>query len=310
MVGGHSLCPCERAGRGRDCWSVLHFSSHAHLVLGRHDERVRLCASCSSPDVRARKTQPARQASDHRIGRASGGALPRPLHVRVLRLDRGCAAGIRGSQAPYMGAEGPSSCRLLDASRRLYFTLDHQELRPLGEGHSAFYEGRGECLDAQSPRTEGRARSQVESGTQPVDVFDSSIRNLPDEPSRDAKLMQMFFEFARSHPVKFLGLILMRFLIAVLPITVVSKSAGAVVAAWYAKGAVLVLLVLSIRLVEKRILWRIAPWLVYGVYWILMQSLAGAGLRYRLPADPAWACVVGVLFSALLAKTQKRGATA
>jgi hypothetical protein len=149
----------------------------------------------------------------------------------------------------------------------------------------------------------------VESGTQPIDIFDPRIQNLPDEAAREAKLMDMFRAFVRSHPTKFAGLVFMRFLMALLPVAVVSRSTAALVVAWYAKGVVLVVLVLAIYQGHRTLFWRTAPWLLFVGYWTLMQSLGGAGLRYRLPADSAWACIVGVMGSAILSNFAKRRET-
>ncbi len=143
------------------------------------------------------------------------------------------------------------------------------------------------------------------SGPQPIDIFDPRIQNLPDEGTREAKLTEMFWHFVASDPLKFLGLVWMRFWMAVLPVAVVSKSAFAAAAAWYSKGAVLVVLFLSIWFVRVALLWRMLPWVVFAGYWILMQSLAGAGLRYRIPAEPAWACIVGILCAAILVSPRR-----
>jgi hypothetical protein len=118
--------------------------------------------------------------------------------------------------------------------------------------------------------------------------------------------MEMFLEFVRAHPAKFIGLVLMRFLIALVPMAVVAKSTGAVLSAWYAKGAVLASVILAAPVVKRHTLWRIAPWLAFAGYWTVMQSLAGAGLRYRLPADPAWACILGVLCSVIVSDLRLR----
>jgi hypothetical protein len=149
----------------------------------------------------------------------------------------------------------------------------------------------------------------VESGTQPIDVFDPRIQNLVDEPTREDKLMDMFREFVTSHPKKFAGLVFIRFLMALLPVAVVSRSTAALVVAWYGKGVALLVLILAAYQGHRTLFWRSAPWLLFVGYWTLMQSLGGAGLRYRLPADPAWACIVGVMCSAILSHfTQRREA--
>jgi 4-amino-4-deoxy-L-arabinose transferase-like glycosyltransferase len=147
----------------------------------------------------------------------------------------------------------------------------------------------------------------VESGTQPIDVFDPRIQSLADEATREDKLMDMFRDFVITHPTKFAGLVFMRFLMALLPVAVVSRSTASLVVAWYAKGVVLLVLILAVYQGHRTLLWRSAPWLLFVGYWTLMQSLGGAGLRYRLPADAAWACIVGVMCSAILSNfTQRR----
>jgi hypothetical protein len=146
------------------------------------------------------------------------------------------------------------------------------------------------------------------SGTQPIDVFDARIQDLPDEGAREAKLQDMFLRFLASNPLKFLGLVWMRFWMALLPVAVVSRSPFAAATAWYAKGTVLLSLLFAIRLIPARRFYRLLPWLLFAGYWMLMQSLAGSGLRYRIPVDPAWACIVGVLWAAILAVLRRREA--
>jgi 4-amino-4-deoxy-L-arabinose transferase-like glycosyltransferase len=146
-------------------------------------------------------------------------------------------------------------------------------------------------------------------GPQPVDIFDPQIQNLPDEATRDERLMQMFVEFAKANPGTFLGLAVVRAGMSVLPVSVTSKSALAVVTAWYAKGTVLIALLLSVWLVRPRLYFRMRAWVLFAVYWTLLQSLAGSGLRYRLPADPAWALIVGALAAAILAAFWRSAAT-
>jgi len=143
-------------------------------------------------------------------------------------------------------------------------------------------------------------------GPMPVDVFDSKIQDLPDEGAREAALMKLFLSFVRTEPMKFLGLVWMRFWMAVLPVAVVSKSAFAIASAWYAKGTVLVALAIALWLKQARVLLRILPVVLFALYWVLMQSLAGSGLRYRIPSDPAWAIMLGVLSSSIIAWTRIR----
>lgn len=143
-------------------------------------------------------------------------------------------------------------------------------------------------------------------GPQPVDIHAPAIRSLPDEAARDARLMEMFHEFVRTDPMRFLGLCWIRFWMAVLPVSVSAHHFAARVSAWYAKGPVLVLgglavVICGVRRRDGR--WRMLgpAWPILGMvcYWQLIQTLAGPGLRFRLPVEPAWAVLIGVLISVL-----------
>jgi len=124
--------------------------------------------------------------------------------------------------------------------------------------------------------------------------------------------MEMFKEFVREHPAKFAGLCGMRFLMATLPMRITSTSASAAVSAWYAKGIVLALLLptlvwaLAKRPRWRRRLVRAWPLLLLVVYWQGIQTLAGPGLRYRLPVEPIWAVWVGAMVSFWLARLANR----
>src|SRR5262249_61121282 len=110
-------------------------------------------------------------------------------------------------------------------------------------------------------------------------------------------------------PGRVLGLAAVRAGMAVLTVRVPPTSGLAVVTAGYAKGPVLIALLLSVWLVRPRLYFRMRAWVLFAVYWILLQSLAGSGLRYRLPADPAWALIVGALAAAILAAFWRSAAT-
>lgn len=138
-------------------------------------------------------------------------------------------------------------------------------------------------------------------GPQPIDIFDPKIQDLPDEAARDATLMAMFRDFVRRNPAKFLGLVWMRFWMAVLPVTVTSKAWSAVASAWYSKGAVIALLAIGVWTARPRLALRVLPWTLFAAYWLALQSMAGSGMRYRLPAEPVWSCIVGVLGAVALA---------
>jgi hypothetical protein len=152
-------------------------------------------------------------------------------------------------------------------------------------------------------------RAAVE-GPQPVDIFDPQIQGLPDEAARDARCMEMFKEFLRAHPGKFLGLCWMRFWMAILPARITSTSATALISAWYAKGIPLIVCTAAGLVALKNAARRKAPlgarcpaWIfpaLIAAYWQAVQTLAGPGLRYRLPVEPAWAVMVGIAAAFLL----------
>jgi hypothetical protein len=148
-------------------------------------------------------------------------------------------------------------------------------------------------------------------GPQPVDIFDPQIQRLPDEAARNARLMEMFKEFVRENPEKFLGLCWMRFWMAILPARITSTSTTALMAAWYAKGIPLVIGCLagifSLRRLRdtKEPVAAVFLLLVVG-YWQAIQTLAGPGLRYRLPVEPAWAVLVGIAVAWLLDMLRER----
>ena len=139
-------------------------------------------------------------------------------------------------------------------------------------------------------------RAAVE-GPQPIDIFDPRIQNLPDEAARNDRLMAMFKEFLRENPAKFGGLCWMRFWMAILPTRITSTTTGALISAWYAKGIPLILGVGALFVARHRL--RNLPGAVLFpvlivAYWQSIQTLAGPGLRYRLPVEPAWAVLVGI----------------
>jgi 4-amino-4-deoxy-L-arabinose transferase-like glycosyltransferase len=143
-------------------------------------------------------------------------------------------------------------------------------------------------------------------GPMPVDVFGSEIQGLPNEAERDARLMQLFRHFVASQPGKFAGLVLVRLTMALLPVPVSSGAHGgsmaAMVSAWYIKGTPLIAVGAALLWLKGRLWWRAMPLVIFAGYWALMQSLAGPGLRYRLPADPVWACMVGIVAAAALVR--------
>lgn len=141
-------------------------------------------------------------------------------------------------------------------------------------------------------------RAAVE-GPQPIDIFDPRIQRLPDEAARNERLMAMFKEFVREHPWKFIGLCWMRFWMAILPTRISSTSVTALISAWYAKGIPLIACIAAlIDLIAKRTTLAFPKTALFPVcvvlYWQAIQTLAGPGLRYRLPVEPAWAIIVGI----------------
>lgn len=144
-------------------------------------------------------------------------------------------------------------------------------------------------------------------GVQPIDIFDPRIQSLPDEAARDARLAEMFWDFVRHNPAKFAGLCWMRFWMAVLPVRVTSTTLTAALSAWYAKGMVLALLGALVavwpfkRWRSRRLALRVWPLVLLVFYWQAIQTLAGPGLRYRLPVEPVWSVLVGILAAILIA---------
>ena len=186
-------------------------------------------------------------------------------------------------------------------------SVDNSQLRSLGTTDSAVDEVRSQRLDVEPSRPGGRVRDWAFEGPKPIDIFDAEIQSLPNEAERDAKLMRLFVEFVADQPMKFAGLVLVRLAMAVAPVSVSSEYHGgstvAALSAWYIKGIPLIALVAAGVLLRARLWWRIRPLGLFVGYWMVMQSLAGPGIRYRLPADPVWACIIGVIGAAVLAKT-------
>jgi 4-amino-4-deoxy-L-arabinose transferase-like glycosyltransferase len=145
----------------------------------------------------------------------------------------------------------------------------------------------------------------------PVDVFDAEIQNLPSEAERDARLMRLFLDFVAADPAKFAGLVFVRTVMALAPVAVSSGYHGGSVTASataiYVKGIPLLALGAGLWFLRARFWWRIRPLVLFVAYWTAMQSLAGPGLRYRLPADPAWACIAGAVGAAALARLARSG---
>ncbi|MFH1923321.1 MAG: hypothetical protein ABIP48_25950, partial [Planctomycetota bacterium] len=107
--------------------------------------------------------------------------------------------------------------------------------------------------------------------------------------------------FLREEPGKFIGLTWMRFWIAILPVAITAHSPLSTLAAWYVKGLILVIVPLGVYLGRRRLWVDLLPWLLFAAYWQALQSISGPGMRHRLPADPAWACLVGVYAGVILA---------
>ena len=150
---------------------------------------------------------------------------------------------------------------------------------------------------------------RIFEGINPVDVLSPAIQDLPDEATRDARSMSLFLDFLKRDPWHVLGLIWMRFWIAVLPVSITWNTTVSIVGAWYAKGVPLLVAVLAVwRLRISAIAAATYPWLLSMFYWLAIQSLAGPGLRYRLPVEPFYACMVGVVGAAVIG-TWRRPAT-
>jgi 4-amino-4-deoxy-L-arabinose transferase-like glycosyltransferase len=142
---------------------------------------------------------------------------------------------------------------------------------------------------------------QLVAGEMPVDAYSPAIQGLPDESSRDAALMGLFWQFVRTQPLKFLGLVACRFAVAVLPVTSTESNWPTALAALWSKLPILVLLALSlVRFGKVPLAAALLPEILVVVCWWLGQSLAGPGLRFRSPADFAYSIIVGVLAAVLL----------
>jgi 4-amino-4-deoxy-L-arabinose transferase-like glycosyltransferase len=144
-------------------------------------------------------------------------------------------------------------------------------------------------------------------GPIPVDVYSPGLQDLPGEAARAERLQAMAVRFVEEKPATFAGLCWMRFWLALLPVRLTSTSRTALVAVWYDKGlTLLALLALAALLLGRRLrggplLRRAAPVALLLATWQAVQSLAGPGVRYRLPSDPAWAVAIGVIGAVLLA---------
>ncbi|HEY7328476.1 MAG TPA: glycosyltransferase family 39 protein [Gemmataceae bacterium] len=139
-------------------------------------------------------------------------------------------------------------------------------------------------------------------GTPPVDLYGEEMVSLHDEVARDDRCLELFYQFLREQPHKFLGLTWIRFWMALLPVAITAASPLANVMAWYIKGPMLVLIPMGLYWAKRRLWWRMLPWLLFVSYWQALQSISGAGMRYRLPADPAWVCIVGSLVAVGMAR--------
>lgn len=141
----------------------------------------------------------------------------------------------------------------------------------------------------------------VVGGPQPENLYGPEFASLSSEVARDDRSMDLFLEFLREKPWTFVGLTWMRFWIAILPVAITAHSPLATLAAWYIKGPVLVLLPLGLYLGRRRLWVALLPWLLFVAHWQALQSISGPGMRHRLPADPVWACLLGVCASIVLA---------
>ena len=139
------------------------------------------------------------------------------------------------------------------------------------------------------------------NGPMPFDYYAEGNQSLPDEVTRNDNYVRLFREFVREHPVHFLGLTFVRFWLALLPVAITAASPLAVAAAWYVKGVPLLLVVPALFLARWRLWLRVWPMVLYVAYWQALQSVSATGMRYRLPADPVWAVLVGICFAVVLA---------
>ncbi|MDX1952941.1 MAG: glycosyltransferase family 39 protein [Verrucomicrobiota bacterium] len=161
------------------------------------------------------------------------------------------------------------------------------------------------------PGLEPEFNRKAVEGPQPIDIFDPRIQGLPDEAARNDQLMKMFQDFVFREPVKFLGLCWVRFWMALLPVRITSTTLNALISAWYVKGIPLLLLImLGIRSFRNHsfisslsnALRRYWPLLLLVLLWQGIQTLAGPGMRYRLPVEPAWAIIIGLMGAAAFSK--------
>jgi hypothetical protein len=150
----------------------------------------------------------------------------------------------------------------------------------------------------------------IMSGQMPVDYYGPENQSLPDEVSRNDNFARLFREFLWNEPGKFLGLTFVRFWLALLPVAITAASPLATAAAWYIKGIPLLLVLPALFLARPRLWLRVWPLVLYVAYWQALQSVSATGMRYRLPADPAWAVLVGIAFAVVLAALLPGRATA
>ncbi len=140
-------------------------------------------------------------------------------------------------------------------------------------------------------------------GPNPVDIFSPTIQRLPDEASRDAALMDLFKHHVATNPGHVAGLMVVRFAMALWPMPVTEKGPGAWASAAYSKLPAILALVGVVLLSRfRRLFVRSWPLWAFVATWQVMQTLAGPGLRYRLPAEIAWASIIGVVLAILLAR--------
>jgi hypothetical protein len=141
-------------------------------------------------------------------------------------------------------------------------------------------------------------------GTNPTDIFSSEIQSVPNEADRAAALMNLFLEHLRDDPLHVAGLALVRLAIAVVPMPVTDRDAVTWLVALYAKGLTLLALVLML-VGRRRFPWQaLSLYLLFAIFWLGIQSVAGPGLRYRIPAEVAWAVIVG---TAVVSWSRSRG---
>lgn len=134
-----------------------------------------------------------------------------------------------------------------------------------------------------------------------VDSYDKRIRALPNEIERDHEFWRLAKGFIAEHPATFLGLCTMRLGMNLLPVRITSTTRSAWLAAFYAKGLQWLLLLILVGSGWCRtaafgsFLRRLRFPLICILLWMGMQSIAGPGLRFRLPVEPFWAVLIGGL---------------